>query len=99
MFIIVVAIFFTLTVIVNSYKHIDAGEITTPDLVKAVAPAVIAIICLSLRVGYFALPDEGMVSAEYLNYRNMLLWGFLGLMGYIVRAAIYGSVYAYRTRN
>ena len=99
MLIIVVAIFFTLTVIVNSYKHIDAGDITTSDLVKAIVPAMIAIICLSLRVGYFALPDEGMVSPEYLNYRNILLWGFLGLMGYIVRAAIYSSVYVYRTRS
>lgn len=99
MFIIVIAIFFTLSIIINSYKRIDTGEVSSRDVVKASIPAAIAIICLLLRTSYFALPDEGMVSSEYLNYRKILLWSFLGLMGYIFRSVIYGSVFAYRKRR
>mgnify|MGYP003624423964 CR=1 FL=1 len=99
MFIIVIAIFFTLSIIINSCKRIDEGEVSSGDVIKAFIPAAIAISCLLLRTGYFALPEEGMVSSEYLNYRKILLWGFLGLMGYIFRAVIYGSVYAYRMRS
>lgn len=98
MTLIVIAIFFALAVIVRSYKHIDHGEVSRSDLIKALIPAVIAIICLSLRISYFALPDEAMVSQEYLNYRKYLLLVFLILMGYILRAAIYSSVYFYRKR-
>ncbi|MBT6328684.1 MAG: hypothetical protein HOJ34_02780 [Kordiimonadaceae bacterium] len=98
MIIIVIAIFFTLGVIVNSYKHIDQGEVSRSVLMKALIPAAIAVICLSLRVSYFALPEEAMVSTEYLNYRKALLGVFLALMGYILRSAIYGSVYIYRKK-
>lgn len=98
MTLIIVAIIFTLAVIVRSYNHIDHGDVNKSDLIKALVPALIAIICISLRVSYFALPDEAMVSTEYLNYRKYLLLVFLVLMGYILRAAIYGSVYFYRKK-
>ena len=98
MILIVIAIFFALGVIVNSYKRIDHGDVVRVDIIKALIPALIAIICLSLRVSYFALPEEAMVSIEYLNYRKFLLWVFVALMGYIVRLAIYGSVYYYRKK-
>jgi len=96
MLIIIIAIFFTLAVIVNSYRHVDGGEICVSDLIKAALPAFIAIGCLLLRTGYFALPEEALVSTEYLTSRKFLLWGFLAFMGYIVRMVIYGSVFAYR---
>jgi hypothetical protein len=99
MIIIVIAIFFGLGVIVNSYKHIDHGEVSSSDLIKALIPALIAISCLSLKVSYFALPEQAMVSTEYLNYRKVLLWVFLALMGYIMRAAIYSLVYFYRKKT
>ena len=96
MLIIVIAIFFTLVIIINSYKRIDGGEVSSGDVIKAFIPAVIAVACLLLRSSYFALPEVGMVSSEYLNYRKILLWVFLALMGYVFRAVIYGSVFAYR---
>lgn len=99
MLIIVIAIFFTLSIIIKSYKRIDGGEVRSGDVIKAFIPAAIAVSCLLLRTTYFALPEEGMVSSEYLNYRKILLWGFLALMGYIFRVVIYGSVYAYRKRR
>ncbi len=99
MFLIMIAIFFTLTVIVRSYTHIDSNQISNADVLKAVLPAMIAIMCLVLRENYFALPENAMVTGEYLTYRKLLLWGFLGLMGYIVRAAIYGCVFIYRKRG
>ena len=99
MLIIIIAIFFALGVIVKTYGHIDHNEVTRKDVIKAAVPAVIAVLCLILREGYFSLPDDTMVSTEFLNYRKILLWGFLGLMGYILRALTYGSVYFYRGRN
>ncbi len=98
MLIILIAIFFALAIIVRSYTTIDAGEVSAKDVIKALIPAAIAIICLSLRVSYFALPEGGMVSSEYLTYRSILLWVFLALMGYVVRATIYGSVFLYRRK-
>ncbi|HPF46000.1 MAG: hypothetical protein KDF58_07860 [Alphaproteobacteria bacterium] len=98
MFIILIAIFITLVVIINSYKKIDTTVIKTEDIFKTAVPAIIAIACIMLRAGYFALPDEGMVSLEYLNYRKMLLWAFILLMGYIVRLGIFGVVYIFRDR-
>ena len=99
MLIIIIAIFMTLFVIINSYKHIDNAVINKGDLVKAAVPAAIAFGCLMLREGYFALPDEGMVSIEYLNYRRILLWGFILFMGYIVRLGIFSAVYLYRNHH
>jgi len=68
-------------------------------VIKASGFAIIALVCLSLRTWYFALPDQGMVSGEYLGYRKYLLWGFLFFMGYIARAIIYGSVFVFRKKN
>ena len=99
MLLITLVIFFSFAVVVRSYKHIDNHEVSKSDLLKAIIPAAIAIICLTLRGTYFALPEEGMVSLEYLNYRKIFLWGFLAFMGYILRALIYSCVYAYRKRN
>lgn len=96
MLIITLVLFFSFAVVVRSYKHIDHNEVSNSDLVKAIIPALIAVICLTLRGTYFALPEQGMVSMEYLNYRKILLWGFLAFMGYIMRALIYSCVYIYR---
>lgn len=99
MLIIVIAIFVSLIIIINSYKHIDSSDVSRSDVLKALIPALFALSCLALRSAYFALPEEAMVSTEYLNYRKILLWGFLGLMGYVIRAGIYGSVYLYRMQR
>jgi len=99
MLIIVIAIFVSLAIVINSYKHIDGGDVSCSDVFKALIPALIAIFCLVLRSTYFALPEEAMVSTEYLNYRKLLLWVFLGLMGYVIRVGIYGSVFFYRMRS
>ncbi|MCP5382958.1 MAG: hypothetical protein H6912_11400 [Kordiimonadaceae bacterium] len=99
MLIIVIAIFITLIVIINSYKKIDNSVIKKQDIVKTALPAIVALGCLMLRASYFALPDEGMVSLEYLNYRKFLLWGFILLMGYFVRLGIFGVVYIFRDRT
>lgn len=99
MLIIVIAIFVSLIITINSYKLIDSGDVSRQDVLKALFPALIALSCLLLRSTYFALPEETMVSTEYLNYRKLLLWGVLGLMGYVIRAGIYGSVYFYRQRR
>lgn len=99
MFLIFVFIFFTLSIIIKSYKHIDHKEVLYADVVKAAIPALIGMSCLIIRMTYFALPEEGMVSLEYLSYRRSLLWVFLALMGYIVRAIIFGSVFLYRRKS
>lgn len=99
MLLIFVFIFFTLSVIIKSYKHIDNQEVLMADVRKAAIPAFIGICCLVARMTYFALPDEGMVSLEYLSYRRFLLWIFLALMGYVVRTFIFGTVFLYRRKN
>ena len=99
MFLIFVFIFFTLSIIIKSYKHIDNQEVLLPDIIKAAIPAIIGIICLVTRMTYFALPEEGMISLEYLSYRRYLIWIFVALMGYIVRTLIFGSVFLYRRKN
>lgn len=99
MTIIIFAIFFTLAIIIRSYTHIDNNDVTDKDLIKAFIPALIGLISLTLRATYFALPEEAMVSAEYLNYRNILMVIFLVMMGYIIRAGIYGCVFLYRRRS
>ncbi|MDG1709006.1 MAG: hypothetical protein P8H03_09605 [Emcibacteraceae bacterium] len=96
MFFVFVSIIVSLVVIIKSYKHIDNADVLQKDVIKASAFAIFALVCLGLRVWYFALPDEGMVSGEYLGYRKYLLWGFLFFMGYIARAIIYGSVFLFR---
>ncbi|MEZ5758101.1 MAG: hypothetical protein R3D86_07765 [Emcibacteraceae bacterium] len=98
MLIIVIAIFITLIVIINSYKKIDNSVIKEQDIMKTAIPAIIALGCVMLRASYFALPDEGMVSQEYLNYRKFLLWAFILLMGYIIRFGIFSVVYIFRDR-
>lgn len=99
MFFILVSIFITLSVIINSYKLIDNNDVAEKDVIKATLFAALSLICLALRASYFALPEEGMVTNEYLAYRKYLLWGFLFFMGYIVRSIIYGSVYFYRRKD
>ena len=99
MFLIFVFIFFTLSVMIKSYKHIDNEEVTLNDIIKAAIPAFIAICCLVARMTYFALPEEGTVSLEFLSYRRYLIWVFTALMGYIIRVIIYGSVFLYRKKN
>lgn len=99
MFLIFVFIFFTLSIVIRSYKHVDHQEIILNDIIKAAVPAFIGIACLILRTTYFALPEEGMVSLEYLSYRRYLLWIFVALMGYVVRTLIYGSVFLYRRKD
>ena len=99
MLIIIIAIFITLSIIIKSYKRIDDVNVTSSDVIKATFLATIAISFLVLRNLYFALPEEGMVTNEYLNYRKILLWGFIALMGYIFRAIIYSLVYFYRNRG
>ncbi|MDG1437856.1 MAG: hypothetical protein P8P98_02695 [Emcibacteraceae bacterium] len=99
MFFVFVSIFVTLAVIINSYKHIDNADVVQKDVMKACAFAVFSLACLSLRIWYFALPDQGMVTVEYLGYRKYLLWGFLFFMGYIARAIIYGSVFLFRKKK
>lgn len=99
MLIIIIAIFFALSLLVRSYRHIDNNDVSKSDLVKSLIPAMVGLACLFLRESYFALPEGAMASVEYLNYRKILLWGFLLCMGYILRSAIYGSVFFYRSRN
>lgn len=99
MFLIFVFIFFTLSVVIKTYKHVDHQEVLLNDIMKAAIPAFISIICLVARMTYFALPEEGMVSLEYLSYRRYLLWIFVALMGYIIRTLIFGSVFLYRRKN
>lgn len=99
MFLIFVFIFFTLSVVIKSYKHVDHQEVLLNDIIKAAIPAFIAIACLVARMTYFALPEEGLVSLEYLSYRRYLLWVFIALMGYIIRTIIFGSVFLYRRKN
>lgn len=99
MFFVFIAIFFTLAVVTKSYTAIDQGDIVAKDLIKPILFGLVAVSCLLLRESYFALPDEGGVSTEYLNYRKYLLWVFLALMGYIMRALIFVSVYFYRKKN
>lgn len=98
MFLVFVFIFFTLSIVIKSYKHVDHKEVLLNDIIKASIPAFIAIICLVARMTYFALPEEGMVSLEYLSYRRYLLWIFIALMGYVIRTLIYGSVFLYRRK-
>jgi uncharacterized BrkB/YihY/UPF0761 family membrane protein len=98
MLIIIIAIFITLSIIIKSYKRIDDAKVTSSEVIKAALIATIAISFLLLRTFYFALPEEGMVTNEYLNYRKVLLWGFIALMGYVFRAIIYSLVYFYRSR-
>lgn len=98
MFLVFVFIFFTLSVVIKSYQHVDHQKVILNDIIKAAIPAFIAIICLVARMTYFALPEEGMVSLEYLSYRRYLLWIFIALMGYIIRTLIYGSVFIYRRK-
>ncbi|MCC3862269.1 hypothetical protein [Pseudemcibacter aquimaris] len=99
MLLVFIAIFISLSVIIKTYKRIDNDVITQRDVLIACGFAAISIFCLTLRVTYFALPDEGMVSIEYLNYRRYLIWGFLLFMGYILRAIVFGTVYLYRRKN
>jgi anaerobic C4-dicarboxylate transporter len=99
MLIITIAIFFTMAIIVRSYKFIDNNRIDVKDIIKAGLMASVAIFCIILRETYFALPEGSMVSMEYLTYRSYLIWGFLAFMAYIVRLLIYTSVYIYRSRG
>lgn len=99
MTIIIISIIFMLIVIIRSYIYIDKSSVTFQDLVKTSLLAAIGIICLTVRATYFALPEDAMVSSEYITYRNILMAAFLAMMGYIVRAGIYGSVFFYRKRN
>lgn len=96
MLIITIAIFFSMAVIVKSYGYIDGHTVLINDIVKAAIPASIAIICITLRETYFALPEGSMVSAQYIEYRGYLLWGFLIFMAYIIRFFIYSMVFVYR---
>lgn len=96
---IIIAIFFALTVIVRSYTHVDNKEIKLADIMKAAMLASVALVCLITRETYFALPDEGTVTLQYIYYRQYLLWGFIALMAYIVRLVIYLSVYHYRRHS
>ncbi len=96
MFLIFIAIIIMLVVVVKSYTYVDHNDVTEKDLVKALIPALVAIVSLSLRETYFALPEGAMVSGEYLMYRNILMGIFVVTMGYVIRVAIYGSVYFYR---
>lgn len=98
MLIITIAIFFSMAVIVKSYSYVDSQKIYINDIVKAAIPALIAVICMVLRGTYFSLPEEGMVTGQYLEYRGYLLWGFLAFMAYIIRFFIYSVVYIYRNR-
>lgn len=99
MTIIILSILFMLVIIIRSYKYIDNNTVTSNDLIKAIVPAVIGIFCLTFRATYFALPDGGMVSSEYVMYRNILMAIFLAMMGYVIRAGIYGAVFIYRKGN
>ncbi len=91
-----IAIFFGLAVIVRSYQYIDEHSINETDLLKAFFFAAISVICIILHETYFALPEGSMVSQEYVNYRNYLLWGFVFFMAYILRFMIYSVVYFYQ---
>lgn len=93
-----VVIFFALAVIVKSYTYVDANEILPKDIFKSAILAIIALTCFILRETYFALPEETTISMQYLYYRQYLLWGFMALMAYVFRFALYGSVYFYRRR-
>ncbi len=99
MFLILIAIIIMLVVIVKSYTYVDNNEITEKDLVKALIPSLIAVVSLMLRETYFAMPEGGMVSGEYLMYRHILLGIFVVTMGYVVRVSIYGCVYFYRKKE
>lgn len=99
MLIIIFSIFFALSILVRSYTHIDNHDVSKSDLIKASIPALLALLCLTLRESYFALPEGAMAGVEYLNYRKILLWVFLLCMGYLLRAVIYGSVFLYRGRH
>ncbi len=99
MTIIVIAILFMLVIVIRSYSYIDNNSVETKDVVKALVPAFIGIVCLGTRATYFALPEGAMVSAEYIMYRNILMAVFLAMMGYVVRAGIYSSVYIYRSKK
>lgn len=99
MTIIVIAILFMLVVVIRSYSYIDNNSVETIDVIKALIPAVIGLVCLGVRATYFALPEGAMVSSEYIMYRNILMGVFLAMMGYVVRAGIYSSVYIYRNKK
>ncbi len=99
MIIITVILFFSFAVVVRSYMRVDSGDISRSDLIKATIFALISISCITLRETYFALPEGALVSAEYLNYRKILLLGFFIFMGYILRAIIYWCFYFYRKRT
>lgn len=99
MFLLLIALAITISVVIKTYQRIDNGEITSRDVLIASAFAVISIVCLTLRVTYFALPEQGTVSLEYLTYRRYLIWGFMLFMGYILRAIVFGSVFLYRRKN
>ena len=99
MLLITIAIFFAMAIIIRSYKYIDDNRVLKRDVIKAGSFASIAIVCIILRGTYFALPEETMVSNEYLTYRSFLIWGFMAFMAYIVRFVIYSAVYLYRSRG
>jgi hypothetical protein len=99
MSIIIISVIFMLIIIIRSYIHIDNNSVTFRDLVKTSIPAVVGIICLTVRSTYFALPEDAMVSAEYMTYRNILMAVFLAMMGYIVRTGVYSVVFFYGNRN
>ena len=99
MFLILIAIIIMLVIVVKSYTYIDNNDVTEKDLIKALIPALIAVVSLGLRETYFAMPEGGMVSGEYLMYRNILMGIFVVTMGYVVRISIYSCVYFYRKKG